>query len=71
MRARSAFITSLPPTPAPNQVCPQCDIPLVYRKTAYNGVTPVERWDYYQCAKCGLFEYRERTRRLRRTDDLP
>jgi len=40
-----------------------CDRRLIYRQTVYNGVNPRERWDYYDCIKCGPFEYRHRTRK--------
>jgi hypothetical protein len=40
---------------------------LVYHHTVLGGVTPPERWDYLDCRTCGPFEYRHRTRRLRRT----
>jgi hypothetical protein len=47
--------------------CPTCDRVLVYRHTVFNGLEPVERWDYYDCHACGAFEYRPRTRKLRRS----
>jgi hypothetical protein len=25
-----------------------------------------EQWDYYDCSTCGAFQYRQRTRKLRR-----
>jgi hypothetical protein len=46
-------------------VCPRCDEPLRYEHTIYGGVKPEERWDRDICGKCGAFEYRHRTRRLR------
>jgi response regulator RpfG family c-di-GMP phosphodiesterase len=66
-RERKARSTTLPETPAPELRCPQCDRPLRYQKTIFNGVSPVERWDRYTCAGCGEFEYRHRTRHLRRS----
>jgi hypothetical protein len=62
-----AVITTAPETPPLTTVCPTCDRRLVYRQTVYNGVNPRERWDYYDCAKCGPFDYRHRTRKLRRS----
>jgi hypothetical protein len=60
-----ALFTSTPETPAPDLVCPECDRRLLYRQTVLNGVNPRERWDYFECPRCGLFEYRQRTRKLR------
>ena len=68
---RTACVTSMPETPAPQIVCPTCDQPLVYRHTVLGGVNPLERWDYFECRTCGPFEYRERTRKLRKTADVP
>jgi hypothetical protein len=28
-----------------------------------------EQWDYYGCSVCGTFQYRHRTRKLRRVDE--
>lgn len=72
MIKRSATFTSSPETPAPNLLCPQCQRSLVYRQTVFNGVNPIERWDYLECRMCGAFEYRHRTRKLRSaTDAVP
>jgi hypothetical protein len=60
-----ALITTAPDTPPPTIVCPTCDRRLIYRQTVYNGVNPRERWDYLDCTKCGPFDYRRRTRKLR------
>jgi len=62
---RPATFTSDPDTPAPQLPCPACNGPLAYRQTVFNGVKPVERWDYLECRTCGIFEYRQRTRKLR------
>jgi hypothetical protein len=43
-----------------------CDAALVYKQTILGGVKPAERWDLFDCSHCGLFEWRHRTRRLRR-----
>jgi hypothetical protein len=51
-----------PDSPPPLVICPQCDHPLVYRETVIGGITPIERWDYFDCPTCGFFEYRARTR---------
>ena len=60
-----ALITTAPDTPPLTVVCPNCDRRLIYRQTVYNGVNPRERWDYNDCAKCGPFDSRHRTRKLR------
>jgi hypothetical protein len=62
---RAPHFTSSPETPAPVLVCPTCDTTLTYRQSVFNGVTPVERWDFFDCRRCGPFEYRHRTRKLR------
>jgi len=61
--------TTSPPAAAPHLLCPSCDQPLMYRYSQIGGVSERhrEQWDYYECAKgCGTFQYRERTRKLRR-----
>ncbi len=65
---RESPFTREPSTPPPALVCPSCDGPLHYRQTVQGGVKPPERWDYFDCVTCGTFVYRERTRKLRRTD---
>ena len=62
---REARHTATPETPAPDLICPICDRPLEYRHSIYNGIKPIERWDWFTCVTCGAFEYRHRTRRLR------
>ena len=50
-------------------VCPNCDRPLQYVRSHVGGVSArlSEQWDYYTChGACGTFQYRQRTRRLRR-----
>ena len=61
----------MPETPPPTLRCPTCDRLLAYRQTVLNGVNPRERWDYFNCAKCGIYEYRHRTRQIRPSDSLP
>jgi two-component system cell cycle response regulator DivK len=61
--------TTVPPVPPPELICPQCDRPLVYKHSNVGGVSArnSEQWDYYECsAGCGIFQYRLRTRKLRR-----
>jgi hypothetical protein len=54
-----------PETPPPQVRCPNCDLVLKYRQTVFNGLAPRERWDLFTCHRCGPFDYRHRTRRLR------
>jgi hypothetical protein len=55
-----------PDPPAPRLWCPQCNGELRFKQATYGGVSPEERWDAYDCQMCGSFEYRHRTRRIRR-----
>lgn len=60
--------TMTPSMPPPDLWCPLCDRPLLYERSFVGGVSrrQPEQWDDYRCsAKCGLFEYRHRTRKLR------
>jgi CheY-like chemotaxis protein len=61
-------LTSTPPASVPQLLCPTCDLPLAYQKSYVGGVNEkrAEQWDYFACAKCGVFQYRHRSRRLRR-----
>jgi two-component system cell cycle response regulator DivK len=61
--------TVTPALPPPTLVCPSCDTPLVYQDSHIGGVSEHhrEQWDYFECpAKCGRFQYRQRTRKLRK-----
>jgi two-component system, chemotaxis family, chemotaxis protein CheY len=61
--------TTTPPVPPPDLLCPSCDRPLTYTHSHVGGVSSrdSEQWDNYRCpAACGTFEYRQRTRTLRR-----
>ena len=61
--------TVAPPLSPPTLVCPTCDTPLVYQDSHIGGVSAhhQEQWDYYECpANCGRFQYRQRTRKLRK-----
>jgi CheY-like chemotaxis protein len=67
--AHRRFETSTPPIVPPPLVCPTCDRPLQYVRSHVGGVSArlSEQWDYYKChGACGTFQYRQRTRRLRR-----
>lgn len=61
--------TTSPPAPPPTLFCPMCDGALRYQRSYVGGVNRrfAEQWDVYTCrASCGAFEYRHRTRKLRR-----
>jgi CheY-like chemotaxis protein len=61
--------TMTPPVAPPSLVCPECNQPLRYVRSHIGGVTAQnsEQWDYFDCTGgCGTFQYRERTRKLRR-----
>ena len=66
--------TRTPPLLPPPAICPLCDIALSYKHSYIGGVSQREheQWDWYDCpSSCGTFEYRHRTRRLRRrVDDM-
>jgi chemotaxis family two-component system response regulator PixH len=68
-RTFNRHTTIAPPLPPPTLVCPSCDTPLVYQDSHIGGVSEhhTEQWDYYECpAMCGKFQYRQRTRKLRK-----
>jgi CheY-like chemotaxis protein len=61
--------TTNPPRTPPPLICPVCQAALVYQHSHTGGVnarTP-EQWDYYVCATCGPYQYRQRTRKLKST----
>jgi hypothetical protein len=61
--------TLAPPLGPPTLVCPQCDEPLRYQRSHVGGVSAryPEQWDDYECPNaCGTFQYRQRTRKLRK-----
>ena len=64
--SRQNRITTVPDDAVPALECLGCERPLDYRHTVIGGVSPQERWDIFRCRACGWFEYRHRTRRLRR-----
>jgi DNA-binding response OmpR family regulator len=60
--------TTAPPIAPPDLRCPSCDRRLVYQRSHIGGVNErnSEQWDYFECAAgCGMFQFRQRTRRLR------
>jgi two-component system chemotaxis response regulator CheY len=69
IRAHQRCQTTAPPRVPPQIVCPACDVPLKYQHSHIGGVTSQnsEQWDYFICpSSCGTFQYRQRTRKLRR-----
>ena len=61
-------VTLSPPISPRDLVCPSCDRALTYQHSYLGGVSVkhAEQWDRYTCRqKCGSFEYRVRTRKLR------
>jgi CheY-like chemotaxis protein len=61
--------TAAPPALPPGLICPQCDSPLDYKSSQVGGVSArnAEQWDYFVCERgCGTFQYRQRTRKLRK-----
>jgi two-component system chemotaxis response regulator CheY len=57
----------------PELLCPSCAGWLTYAYSHMGGVSDRhrEQWDYFVCsASCGTFQYRQRTRKLRRVADL-
>jgi CheY-like chemotaxis protein len=68
-RRYERYTTTTPPHAPPQLRCPQCDGTLQYEESYVGGVTPkfAEQWDQFHCPSgCGTFQYRHRTRSLRR-----
>ena len=71
-RARKRQNTIVPPAAPPVLVCPSCHQFLIYQRSHVGtlstaGPRPGEQWDYFECATgCGVFQYRQRTKALRR-----
>src|SRR5262245_15815130 len=73
-RSHDRHQTAEPPLKPPPLRCPECDVPLRYRHSHIGGVSArhSEQWDYFECpADCGEFQYRQRTRKLRRVYPPP
>ena len=63
--------TTQPPLSPPPLTCPVCDRQLSYLDSHIGGVNErhAEQWDDFECASgCGAFQYRHRTRKLRRVN---
>lgn len=72
-KARQRFTTASPPKSPPVLSCPSCDRALKYEQSHVGGVSDrhPEQWDYFVCpGGCGTFQYRQRTRRVRRVDSM-
>jgi len=68
-RSHDRHETIRPALAPPALVCPACDHPLRYERSQIGGVSAKnsEQWDYYECPTgCGVFQYRQRTRKLRK-----
>ena len=68
-RSHARGQTTTPPLHPPELICPQCDGALTFEYSHIGGVSALhsEQWDYFNCrAGCGTFQYRHRTRKLRR-----
>jgi CheY-like chemotaxis protein len=68
-KAIPRFQTTDPPIAPAQLVCPECDQPLRYDHSNIGGVSVrhAEQWDYFECSRgCGTFQYRQRTRKLRK-----
>ena len=68
-RSHNRCETVTPPVSPPLLICPECDGPLIYERSHIGGVSAhhSEQWDYFKClAACGTFQYRQRTRKLRK-----
>jgi CheY-like chemotaxis protein len=65
-KTHARFRTTSPPAPPPALTCPSCDHSLEYDHSYVGGVNSLhaEQWDYYTCSMCGMFQYRQRTRKL-------
>ena len=68
VKAHRRITTTTPPDPPAHLNCPICGRRLRYEQTYIGGVSSrhAERWDYFSCLTCGQFQYRYRTRKLRR-----
>ena len=68
-RQYQRYVTTAPPLVPPALRCPECDTGLLFEESYVGGVTQKfsEQWDRFRCPDgCGSFQYRHRTRQLRR-----
>lgn len=71
-KSLARFTTTTPPIHPRHLRCPSCDLDLRYVSSHIGGVNEqhTEQWDTLTCTNgCGTFEYRHRTRTLRRISD--
>jgi CheY-like chemotaxis protein len=69
-RSHARHHTTTPAAAPPVLMCPSCDRTLRYLHSHIGGVSirHQEQWDYFECpGNCGTFQYRGRTRKLRRS----
>ena len=69
-RTHARHHTTTPPAAPPVLMCPSCDRTLRYLHSHIGGVSirHQEQWDYFECpGNCGTFQYRERTRKLKKS----
>lgn len=73
VEVHSRFKATTPARPPFSLICPKCERQLTYHRSHIGGVNDrrLEQWDYYTCSACGVFQYRQRTRTLRRVDAMP
>jgi CheY-like chemotaxis protein len=67
-RGFQRHVTTTPAAAPPALRCPRCDEGLAYQHSHIGGVNAesVEQWDYFECRQCGSYQYRHRTRKLKR-----
>lgn len=70
-RSHRRFMSTTPPRDPPPLTCPSCDRLLTYEHSQIGGVNArnPEQWDYFRCPTCGVFQFRQRTRHMRRVAD--
>jgi DNA-binding response OmpR family regulator len=69
---QARYATSTPPFKPPRLVCPVCETAMRHEQSQIGGSSThhTEQWDCYRCiapTSCGAFEYRHRTRKLKKT----
>jgi CheY-like chemotaxis protein len=72
VRRHTRYQTTTPPAVPPELVCPACSGLLQYEHSFVGGVNArlTEQWDYYFCPREMIrYQYRQRTRKLRRLGD--
>ena len=70
MRQRTR-VTAHPPAVPPTLDCPRCRKSMAYLRSFLSGVRRIEQWDRYVCPWCrGVYEYRQRTRKIRPMDSI-